>query len=707
MALTAGVVVAAQIGAKAVRDALFLSTHPTRDLPLVMLASVAVSLAAVLVMTRGLSRVGPGRAVPLVFALSALLFGAEWLLLPRSHAAVSLLTYLHVAALGGVMVSGFWSVVSERFDPHTAKQLIGRINVGGAVGGVIGGVVVQRCAAWVDIRTMLLGLAVANGIGGLFVAAVARRSAPPPADVMGTLDALHLFRDMPYLRLLGALVALTGAAAALSDFAFKSVVALRFANGEAMAGFFALFYGIASLATLVVQAGFAKRALERLGLAGTIAILPGGFLLVGLAGALVTRLATVVALRGVESTLSHSLFRSAYELFYTPLPAAKKRATKAIVDVAFDRAGDAVASGVVLMAVLVLPARAASIAIATAAGASALALWISFRLHGGYVGTLGEELRTNAIVLAPEEIVDATTRSTLAASSLAIDRHTLMQQIARLREARSAAPSPASPASPAPPPATSAPSSDAARVLASAAELLSEDLDRALRALARPLDPRLVPLVIGLAARPELRRNALAALRRARLRIAGQIADALLDPATPASVRSRLPSLLALVGDQRAADALVDGLGDSRFDVRVRCARALARVLEDRPDTHLSRTRLILVATRQLDTVAADPAAGNAVLAHVFDVLALAIGDRTVRLAWDALGTGDARLRGTALEYLENVLPETVRGCLSRHLGDGRSERRTARPRATLVDELRARMASRRGPAIARPGPHG
>ena len=46
-----------------------------------------------------------------------------------------------LATFGAVLISGFWSVVNERFDPHTAKQVVGRIAAGATVGGLLGGVV--------------------------------------------------------------------------------------------------------------------------------------------------------------------------------------------------------------------------------------------------------------------------------------------------------------------------------------------------------------------------------------------------------------------------------------------------------------------------------------------------------------------------------------------------------------------------------------
>ena len=63
-------------------------------------------------------------------------------------------------------------------------------------------------------------------------------------------------------------------------------------------------------------------------------------------------------------------------------------------------------------------------------------------------------------------------------------------------------------------------------------------------------------------------------------------------------------------------------------------------------------------------------------LEHVFTLLALVLPREPVRIAFRGLFAGDPMLRGTALEYLENVLPEDVRGVLWFHLEPDRPPRR-------------------------------
>jgi len=51
--------------------------------------------------------------------------------------------------------------------------------------------------------------------------------------------------------------------------------------------------------------------------------------------------------RGAESVFRGSLFRASYEIFYTPIPSREKRAAKSLIDVGFDRLGDAAGGGLV------------------------------------------------------------------------------------------------------------------------------------------------------------------------------------------------------------------------------------------------------------------------------------------------------------------------------------------------------------------------
>jgi hypothetical protein len=227
-------------------------------------------------------------------------------------------------------------------------------------------------------------------------------------------------------------------------------------------------------------------------------------------------------------------------------------------------------------------------------------------------------------------------------------------------------------------------------VLSGIADLRSgrpERVRRVLRDRETP-DAALVPHLIPLLARSDLYLDVLRALRRLAPRVTGQLLDALLDPATELPVRRRLPRVLKACANQRALDGLCLGL-DPSLEVRTQCARALV-ALTRTPDLHRPAETAFAAARRELEA-GPDPS-----LDHVFTLLSLALDREPLELAAWALQGQDAALRGTALEYLENVLPHDVRAALWPHVGAA-SGPGGARPRHELLAELRKAVEGRAG----------
>jgi hypothetical protein len=264
---------------------------------------------------------------------------------------------------------------------------------------------------------------------------------------------------------------------------------------------------------------------------------------------------------------------------------------------------------------------------------------------------------------------------TLTRTGLIGDREAVLREIAARRgETRTSAPP--------------SPTGDA--VVEAIAELRSSEPDVVRRALRRAetAEPAMVGHVIPLLARNDLFLDALRALRRSATRTAGQLLDALLDPEQDVAVRRRIPRVLRRTATQRVADGLLLGLADPQFSVRRQCALTLARITEKEATLEVPRAAVFAASLRELESAtgwvedAADslpaeesnpevrpqtPAERG--LAHVFTLLSLTIEREPLQIAyWAVLGT-DSGLRGTALEYLENVLPDDLRRALWPHLG--------------------------------------
>ena len=685
--LAAGLLIAQQVAARAVRDAFFLSAFEVKSLPFVMGASAIAAVAGAHALSAGLSRRAPSRLVPAVTGLSAVLLAAWWavgLAWPRASAV---LLYLHVAAFGGALVSGFWSLVNERFDPYTARRVVGRIAAGATAGGVAGGFLV-----WATSRVLppsaafLLLLAMTASAAAVLQATRGERPRAGASGRTVTAAPSALARN-PYVRDIAFVIFLAAVVEALVDFNFKGLAAGRFAPGSSLLGAFGAFHGIMSVASLLLQTTLSRAALRHLGIAGTLALRPALTAAGSLLGAAFPGFATATFARGAHESLTNSLFRSSYELLYTPVPEAEKRRVKALVDVAVDKAGALVGSGLAAVAFALAPGGWAPALFAVAAALSLAALALSRRLHRGYVLSLEQSLLAGRVRLDPDDVVDQATQVTLAHTSL-IERGTLLRQIEELRGqppgAVSAPPGPrAVPTAPGDEPAASDPLVERLR------ELGSGDPERvraSLRADPEP-EPALVAALVPLLASDDVFPDVLRALRRAAPRTTGQLLDALLDPAADPTVRRRIPRVLKACPTARAAEGLAAALDDDSFDVRASVAAALAALHEKSAVVRVPHEDVLRRVRRELDS--GEPV--DRQLPQLFALLSLTLERGPLQIAWASMKGQDRVLRGTAMEYLSNVLPDDVfpriRSCFGASTAPLPPSRR---PVEQVADDLRA-----------------
>ena len=273
--LVSGLLVAQQTAGRATRDALFLSTFPVAFLPAAMVAASAASVAAVGVVSWALARRSPFRVLPVAAGISSLLLLAEWALSLAAPRAAAVAVYLHLALFGGTLLSGFWSLVNERFDPYTAKRVVGRIGLGASVGGVVGGVLAWGASRVMPVPAMLIVMAVLTlvamaGMIGIGRGRVRASANPATADAPAS-SALDTLRRVPYLRDLALVVALGAVTDNLIDYVFKSQAAATFSHGSQLMSFFAIANTGFGLLSLAVQASLSRSSLRTLGLAGTVA----------------------------------------------------------------------------------------------------------------------------------------------------------------------------------------------------------------------------------------------------------------------------------------------------------------------------------------------------------------------------------------------------------------------------------------------------
>jgi hypothetical protein len=690
--VSAAAMIAFQVGGKATRDALFLGNFPVTTLPGMLVLSAAVSIAAVVTASYLVSRRGPGVVFPLAFGASSLLLLAQWALLAFNPRLVSVSLYIHIAAFGAILVSGFWSLVAELFDPRTAKERIGRIAAGGTLGGLIGGVIAERTGALLSVNSMLPILAGLH----LICALVNRRLRAPDNPSVGQAatatggsthrSGFQVLRDVSYLRQLAILVLAATVAETMLDYVLKAEATAAFTRTGTLIRFFAIFYTVISLVTFLVQAAFSKYSLQHLGLSGSISTMPFTVAAGGILTMVWPGLSTTALVRGMQSILRSSLFRSGYELLYTPVSREEKRGTKVIVDVGFDRLGDAIGGGliqVVLAAGLAASTNSRTLT-AIAVALAIFALVLTSRISKGYVSTLEKSLLNQAAELDLLDMDEKATRSTMLRTLGTLD-------LAALRQLQNSAEAQVPLKSSVSRPAEGESGSPVKRIM----DLQSENaaVVRAALKSQEVLDLIHVAPVIRLLARDDVSEDAVKALRPTAAAIVGQLTDALLNLDEDFAVRRRIPRILATCPSDRTVDGLMRGLADIRFEVRFSCGRALARICEVdsklRPQAEavygvtrqeIARAQRLSEAPRVLDSYEEDSAPAvepwsttDLRLEHIFRLLSLSLAREPLQVAFQALHADNAYLRGTALEYLESILPLDIREGLWKFFAESRA----------------------------------
>ena len=656
--LTAALACAAGVGAqfvagKATRDALYLANLDITTLPSMVIATAVVSLLLVAALSKALGRIPPEIVVPAIFLAHAALLLVEWGLTSWAPVLASRAVYVQISGIGPMLGSGFWLIVTERFDPRSARERFGQITAVGTLTGMLAALAGARVAALFGVASMLPVLAVISAFGAWQIRRLAKMTQagsshrPEDRSLTGTnrpsQSALRVVTHSPYVRNLAMLVLVGTVSATLADYAFKLQAVAVLGQGAALMRFFSFYYGATSLLAFLVQASSTSAVLQKFGL-GIATSSPAVALLGGCAGALVMPgFPAIVAARGAESVARGSLFRAAYELLYTPLLLSEKRAAKSVVDVGCDRFGDAVGAGVLRLVLYLNPANQYRTILVLTLACCAGSLALARRLSRGYVDTLEQRLRSRVIDLDPKDSIDMTTRTILLRTQTGValrDRLETddLESIAALR------------------------SGDPGRI----AVVLSAE---------KRLSAALVPHVIALLTKDALAEDAMRALRKVADRHAGAISDALTDGDEPFKIRRRLARVLGAGRSQRAADGLMIALNDLRFEVRYQSARSLAGLAQHHGSVRIDGVRVTEAlrsevmrgqsaweGRRLVDRRDQDPEARAILgLEHVFTLLSLVVPGAPLQVAFRGLCSEDPVMRGTALEYLDAVLPADVR----------------------------------------------
>lgn len=701
--------------ARALREAAYLDVFDASTLPYVMGGVVVLGFPAAAAFSKALELVNPRRAMRSLSLFFAVAVAAIWPFLTGSPGAV--VVFYLVTAVGTVLLtSGFWLVVSEMLVVREAKRLFGLISAGGTLGVLVTGLAVGATVPHVDPSLLVPGLVfllLASAGLNEFVPRD-RMSLNPTGPTPPWTESVALIARNDHVRTLTLVVLLVAAVGTIVDFQFKEAAQDALGGERELAAFFGAFYGWTGGLALLVQLFLTTRVMTRGGIAWSIVVLPLLVLLLSAGMLIAPGLVMATGLRGTDSTLKKSLFRSAVEFLWVPVRTDVRRRSKTFVDTMAENAGDGLGALIVLLLVTLggLPSRLLSPV--TMLLCLVLVL-LARRMGRAYFTTLRGRLSeglTGGTLAArhPERDIAPRTLSRLDVTRLLSYVERGGTHGASSGGERGAGSGRAASVQSARDPESPAEGADGPEFWTMLPALADDELRRRLD------DPAFVAAADTGSLALLLARDGLRDLTARRLAGLGEpagpaLAAIVADESADFVVRRRVAQVLAFIPGEAARDGLLAGLTANRFEVRYRAARALMQrqkggepLPTEVSDTiwrairkELSRGRAVWELAKLLDAKEHDELAGGRAaergelsLEHVFRLLGLVLDRDAIRAAWRGITGDHGELGSLALEYLEQVLPTDVREKLWPVIGDlsAAETRRAMRPLNDVIDEL-------------------
>lgn len=345
---------------KPARDSLFLVETGPDQLPLVYIILALVSLPVTYLVSNVLTRYSTRHAMVwmLVFlTLNLLLLRGLFVL---DHPLIYMLFYIWVGIFGILVISLFWLLANSIFDAAQSKRLFSFLTLSAILGSIIGSNASSLIVSYTSLITenllylciALLGVAVLL-LSHLPESRSGRKDENEPESRLGEerikSSVVKTIFSSRYQLMITGVIGLTTVASTLTDYQFKVLSFGAYPETESLTAFMGMFYAGISLVSLVVQVLFSSGIIKKWGVAGAVLTRPAGMMVGGVLMVIEPVLASVIILKGFDSTTRYSIDKTGRELLFLPLSQNVKERTKLFIDMFVDRFSRGLSGGLLLL----------------------------------------------------------------------------------------------------------------------------------------------------------------------------------------------------------------------------------------------------------------------------------------------------------------------------------------------------------------------
>jgi len=346
---------------KALRYADLLWKMGPGGLPLAYLAAAVVTGLVVIFHTRVHSRVS-GQLMIIASLVFFIITGIllHIILLSKYGAESAFLSYFYwvwASVLAIVLITQFWMIINEVFNPREAKRLIGFCGSGGILGGIAGGLL-ARFLTKANEPNFLLPLACAMLFACIFVVRaifiihqkklssaepIPPKQEQPEAPRFRFRDNFEIVRKNRYPFLISCLVIITVIVSTFVDFQFSSAVDDYYRMGfmqpkEAMQAFFGLFFAGLLTFSFFLNLFLTSKILRNFPPRFALLLTPLTLFLCSLGVIFAPfTLLPAIFIKGSDEGLAFSLHQSVREILYVPMASDLRAKLKPFIDMFISR----------------------------------------------------------------------------------------------------------------------------------------------------------------------------------------------------------------------------------------------------------------------------------------------------------------------------------------------------------------------------------
>ena len=339
--------VAISITGSAARDAYFLNMVDKKYLPLMFLAvaivlSIVIEIYSRLSKNKDLSTIVTGTAIIFIATLIAIQKHLEGWVIP--------FLYVWKDVMDAIIITQFWLIASQVYDPRQAKRLFGLLGAGGALAAIIIGSSIKQFVSVFGSENLLFAT-----MSFLIIVILMANLIRPYRNLneqKHQTSKKDSHKDTgksftPYLKSLAIIIALAAVASRVVDYQFKITAVASFPKQDDLVNFFGQYYAVTGVATMVIQLFITSRLLSRFGIIVAILILPTLFM-AGAAGFLMSPvLAAVYISKFSDQVFRFTFHNASIQLLWIPVKRTIKNRLKPVIEGSI-RAGLEGVSGILI-----------------------------------------------------------------------------------------------------------------------------------------------------------------------------------------------------------------------------------------------------------------------------------------------------------------------------------------------------------------------